>query len=188
MKVFLESLSNPLFMPHGHCYLWQPDILWTHVIADSVITAAYYAIPIILAIILIKRKQSVPYANIISLFVAFIFLCGTTHLISIYVIWHPAYEIQGWIKAITALISIFTAIVLAPKLPEILRLQGIQKAYEESQRNLKRIREEKAEMQAIFDSSKDRETRVLQLKQEVNALLQSQGKPIKYLANEGGHV
>ena len=38
-------MTNPLswlfdsdsYMPHGHCYLWQPGVLWLHVIADGLI-------------------------------------------------------------------------------------------------------------------------------------------------------
>jgi hypothetical protein len=30
------------FMPHGHCYLWTPSLLWTYVISDLTIGAAYY--------------------------------------------------------------------------------------------------------------------------------------------------
>ncbi len=32
--------------PHGFCLLWQPELVWTHVIADALIAAAYFSIPI----------------------------------------------------------------------------------------------------------------------------------------------
>ncbi|MBA6363403.1 hypothetical protein H4J42_06575, partial [Colwellia sp. BRX8-8] len=59
MNEWLQQFANPNFMPHGHCYLWRPDILWTHVISDITIGVAYYLITIILGILLYKRKESV---------------------------------------------------------------------------------------------------------------------------------
>ncbi len=177
--------TNPNFMPHGHCYLWQPDILWTHVLSDILIAMAYYAIPVILAIFLIKRRQSFPFPEILALFVAFIFLCGTTHLLRIYVTWYPAYQIEGWLKAVTAFISVVTAIVLVPRLPQLISLPGIQEAYKQSQEALEKANEEKSEMQAIFNTAMDRESKILALKEEVNALLIAQNQPEKYQANKG---
>jgi hypothetical protein len=29
------------FMPHGHCYLWIPSLLWLHVASDALIGIAY---------------------------------------------------------------------------------------------------------------------------------------------------
>ena len=33
------------FMPHGYCYMWDPRIVWLHVITDALIGLSYYAIP-----------------------------------------------------------------------------------------------------------------------------------------------
>jgi len=184
MTDWLDSLADPQFMPHGYCYLWQPGILWTHVLSDLIITIAYYAIPIILALFLIKRKQIIPFPEIVVLFVAFIFLCGTTHLFSIYVTWYPAYEVEGWLKAMTALVSIITALVLAPKLPQLVAMPGVQQAYEQSQRALRIVEEEKAEMHAIYHVAMDREAKILALKAEVNALLEANNQPAKYRMQE----
>ena len=29
MNALLNWLSPGDFLPHGHCYLWRPDVLWT---------------------------------------------------------------------------------------------------------------------------------------------------------------
>lgn len=180
MKEFLASFANPEFMPHGHCYYWRPDILWTHVISDIVIAAAYYAIPVVLAIFIIKQKKIIIFPEIFSLFIAFIFLCGTTHLVAIYVTWFPAYEQQGWLKAITALVSITTALVLIPKLPQLVAMPGIRDAYEKNLAALEEAEDEKQKMQAIYDATQGRESRIVDLKQEVNELLKAAGMPEKY--------
>jgi EAL domain-containing protein (putative c-di-GMP-specific phosphodiesterase class I) len=38
-------LDQQSFIPHGHCYLWMPEVLWLHVMSDAVIAAAYFSIP-----------------------------------------------------------------------------------------------------------------------------------------------
>jgi len=183
MIEWIKSLSGPGFMPHGHCYHWRPEILWTHVISDAVIALAYYAIPVVLGTFLIKRKKIIIFPEIIALFVAFIFFCGTTHLMAIYVTWNPAYEPQGWLKAITALISITTAVVLTPKLPRLVALPGVQEAYEQSVKALEEVRVEKQEMEGVYKLGESRETRIVELKNEINQLLAKQGLSEKYLTD-----
>lgn len=119
----LEFLSQD-FMPHGHCYFWRPSILWTNVIADAVIAAAYFSIPAAL-IYIRKKRQDMIYPSLFILFSLFILLCGLTHLYSIYTIWVGSYGIHGVIKAATAIISLTTAVVLASMLPKIIKTPTI---------------------------------------------------------------
>lgn len=43
---FLRQLFGPgEFMPHGYCYLWNPGLVWLHVIFDTLIAASYFTIP-----------------------------------------------------------------------------------------------------------------------------------------------
>jgi len=185
MNEFFRSLAGQDFMPHGHCYLWKPEILWTHVVSDGVIAIAYYAIPFVLGAFLLKRQKQILFPEVVALFVAFIFLCGTTHLVSIYVTWNPVYEPQGWLKALTALVSITTAAVLVPKLPCLVALPGIHEAYERSEQALEDIRIEKQEMESIYKQGEAREMRIIELKAEINQLLNKQGKRKKYQLDGG---
>lgn len=52
----------------------------------------------------------------------FIVGCGTTHLMEIWTIWHPNYFLSGLIKAITAVISVATALALIPLIPKAIAL------------------------------------------------------------------
>lgn len=171
MQDWLQQFVNPNFMPHGHCYLWRPDILWTHVISDLTIGIAYILITLILGILLYKRKEGLPYKDVFALFMAFIFFCGTTHFVAIYVTWYPAYEYQGWLKALTAFTSILTAIVLAPKLPGIIRLPGLEAKYHHVLEELEAQKLKNTQMSSIYSVTLDREERIIELKKEVNALL-----------------
>ncbi|MDI7775062.1 ATP-binding protein [Asticcacaulis sp. EMRT-3] len=113
--------SGGNFMPHGYCFLWQPGVLWLHVLSDLGIVIAYFSIPLVLLYILSKRKD-LPFQAVFVLFGAFILLCGLTHLLNIWVLWHPNYYIEGVIKALTAITSIATLIVLIRRIPLAMRL------------------------------------------------------------------
>ena len=109
------------WMPHGFCIQWTPSILWTYVISDVLIALAYYSIPCALAYFAYHRKD-LQFRQIFLLFSTFILACGTTHLFSIVLFWQPLYLIDAALKAITAVLSIFTAICLARLIPLALRL------------------------------------------------------------------
>ncbi|MBD2242302.1 ATP-binding protein [Nostoc sp. FACHB-888] len=109
------------FIPHGHCYLWQTGLVWLHIISDATIALAYYSIPFLLIYFISKRKD-VPFNGVFLLFGAFIIACGTGHLIDIWTLWHPDYWIAGGLKAVTAIISIYTAFALFYLMPQALIL------------------------------------------------------------------
>ena len=121
MLEFFSKLFDSEFMPHGHCYLWSPSILWIHVISDFVIAVAYYSIPISLYIFARKRSDFV-FGWVLLLFAAFILACGTTHILEIWNVWHGNYRVSGLVKAITAVLSIGTALVIRPLIPKLLAL------------------------------------------------------------------
>ncbi|MEH2295362.1 ATP-binding protein [Nostoc sp.] len=109
------------FIPHGHCYLWQTGLVWLHIISDATIAFAYYSIPFLLIYFISKRKD-VPFNGVFLLFGAFIIACGTGHLMDIWTLWYPDYWIAGALKALTAIISIYTAFALFFLMPQALTL------------------------------------------------------------------
>lgn len=113
--------SSGNFMPHGACYLWLPRLLWLHIASDAVIALAYYSIPFALWYFVHKRTD-LAYRWVFVLFGIFILLCGTTHLLSIWTIWHPDYWLDGLLKLATALISLVTALLIWPLIPKLLLL------------------------------------------------------------------
>ncbi|WP_096608140.1 ATP-binding protein [Calothrix sp. NIES-2100] len=109
------------FIPHGHCYLWNTGLVWLHIISDATIALAYYSIPLLL-IYFISQRKDVPFNGIFLLFGAFIIACGTGHLMDIWTLWNPDYWISGILKALTAIISIYTAFALIYLIPQALKL------------------------------------------------------------------
>jgi len=111
--------SGDHFLPHGHCYMWTPGILWMHVIADVAIAMAYFAIPFVLVYIA-RRRRDLPFTGMLLCFGIFIVCCGLTHLMDIWNVWHTDYWLEGIIKVATAAASVPTAITLWRALPAIL--------------------------------------------------------------------
>jgi PAS domain S-box-containing protein len=119
---FLRTLSSPNdFMPHGYCYLWDPGLVWLHVISDFLIAVAYFSIPITL-MYFIRRRKDVPFNWIFICFGMFILACGATHVMEIWNLWYADYWLSGGIKLVTALASVATAILLVRLIPHALAL------------------------------------------------------------------
>jgi PAS domain S-box-containing protein len=118
----VESLfGDGALSPHGVCLLWEPALIWLHVLSDGVIALSYFSIPIALGY-LVARRTDLTFGWMIWLFGSFILACGTTHLFGIWTIWHPNYGAEGVVKAATATVSVFTAMALWPLLPKLLAL------------------------------------------------------------------
>lgn len=148
------------FVPHGHCYLWYPPLVWLHLLSDAAIALSYYSIPLTL-LYFVRRRTDLPYGWIFLLFAAFIISCGTTHLMEIWTLWHPDYWVSGGIKALTALVSAITAIALVRLIPQALTLPSpaqleatnrkLQREIGERQRVETELRQSEARYRAIVE-------------------------------------
>src|SRR3954469_21986166 len=92
-------LTGVGFMPHGHCYLWTPQVVWLHVISDALIALAYYSIPVTL-VGFVRRRKDLTFSWMFVCFAVFILACGTTHLMEIWNVWHSNYWLSGGVKAL----------------------------------------------------------------------------------------
>ncbi len=116
-----DFLSSDAFMPHGHCYLWEPGVLWLQVVSNGLIGLSYVAIAVTLTYLVVKGEL-LPFKGMALAFGSFIIFCGFTHFFDIYVIWNPAYWMDGGLRALTAIVSVGTAILLPPLVPKALAL------------------------------------------------------------------
>ncbi len=146
MSALFESLFSPSwYIPHGHCYLWQTPLVTLHVVSDALIAIAYFSIPAML-IYFIQKRKDIPFSNVFALFGAFIVLCGTGHLLDIWTLWHPAYWVSGAERALTALVSCFTALQLVNLLPQFLalktpeQLEAINQKLQKKSSNVNKLR------------------------------------------------
>jgi PAS domain S-box-containing protein len=159
------------FMPHGHCYLWEPALLWTHVISDVLIGLAYVAISATLAYMVYKTRRDLPFHWMVLAFGVFIIACGATHVVEAWNVWHADYWFAAAVKVITALASVTTAFLLPPLVPAILglleagRLQRKQKEHLEI--------EIKQRLAAEADLIKMKETLEQRVRERTSALSQA---------------
>ena len=108
-------------IPHGYCFTWNPGLVWTHVISDSAIGAAYVSIPLTL-LYLVRKRTDLPFNWIVVLFAVFIVSCGATHWIEVWTVWNPDYWLSANVKLVTAVASLLTAAALVSLIPRILAI------------------------------------------------------------------
>jgi signal transduction histidine kinase/CheY-like chemotaxis protein len=111
MSELLRSIFlSEEFMPHGHCFLWKPGLVWLHVVSDGLIGTAYLVISVTLG--RLARKIRIPFSPMILAFGVFIGACGITHYLEVFTLWVPDYWLSGAVKAVTAAASVATCAYL----------------------------------------------------------------------------
>lgn len=143
--------STEGFMPHGHCYLWTPELLWTYVLSDAVIGLAYYSIPVAL-IYLARQRRDLQFNWIFIMFSVFIFACGTTHFIAIWTIWHPSYWLDASVRIVMAMASIATAVMLWPLIPKVVQIPTAMRLHKAIEQLEYEIEERKKAEKALRQS------------------------------------
>ena len=122
--------------PHSVC-LVDPALIWLSFWFDLMIMAAYFLIPVVLMAIYAVRPRSNRWtysirSSILVLFAAFIFSCGTTHLFDAITMFIPWYWPEVIVKAITAAISLSTAIIIFRRKESLVTFPTrIEKDYEQ---------------------------------------------------------
>jgi signal transduction histidine kinase len=109
----VPELAGPAgYHPHGACYLWEPPLVWLHVSTDALIGLSYVAISATLGLLVYRNRREIPFDWMFLCFGVFIVSCGIVHLIEVSTVWVPAYWLSGGAKAVTAGVSVLTALLL----------------------------------------------------------------------------
>jgi diguanylate cyclase (GGDEF)-like protein/PAS domain S-box-containing protein len=151
MDALLSFLAPDNFMPHGHCYLWTPALLWLYVISDGLIAFSYFSIPVAI-LYFIRKRIDLQFNWVFLMFSLFIFLCGMTHLISILTIWQPAYWLDASMKGLTAIASAITAVMLWRLMPILLTVTSVkqlQKTIDQLQHEVDQRKQAEKELAAL---------------------------------------
>ncbi|HYO24325.1 MAG TPA: ATP-binding protein, partial [Lacipirellulaceae bacterium] len=159
LDFFANLFDTTGFPARWHCGVWSSELGWLHILSDIAIFGAYVAIPCVLAFFALRRSD-LPFPRIIWLFVAFIFACGTTHLLEAIIFWHPVYRLAGLVKLFTAVVSWGTVFALVRVVPHVLHWPGLAKLNTE-------LREEVAERTRV-------ETALRQSEEKLAGLLTSE--------------
>jgi two-component system cell cycle sensor histidine kinase/response regulator CckA len=121
MLEFFHKLFATDFMPHGMCYFWNPSVLWLNVASDTLIALSYYFIPFLL-FYFVRKRRDIEFKGIFVAFGIFILACGATHVLGAVTVWEPVYRFDGVVKAVTAVASAATTLMLIPLLPALIHL------------------------------------------------------------------
>ncbi|WP_049975538.1 ATP-binding protein [Chthoniobacter flavus] len=116
--------GGEFFMPHAHCYLFNHHLMLLHGGSDLAIGLSYVAISAGLIWLVVRARKELPFHWIMIAFAIFIVACGATHFMELWTLTapHPMYWLAGWVKLITAVASVTTAVVLPPLIPRVLEM------------------------------------------------------------------
>lgn len=194
------------FEPHGHCFLWRPDLLNMLVASDMTIGLSYMSISLTLIYFVVKSRREIPFHGMFIAFGVFIFACGTTHFVDIWLLWNPDYWLSGTTKLVTAIASVTTAVLLPPLIPRALTLIREAKVSSERKQQLERLNgelhlaKEAAEVashaKSEFLANMSHELRTplngiigyTQVLQQEKALTAKQSEGLNVIARSGEHL
>jgi PAS domain S-box-containing protein len=135
MEHLLALIDGDGFMPHGHCYLWTPALLWGQALSNLAIAGAYFSIPFALTYF-VRKREDIVFRPMFLMFGLFIMSCGFTHLMDLWTIWRPAYWLDVAVRMFTAGASVSTAWMLWVAMPKALALPS-PVALEQANRSLR---------------------------------------------------
>jgi hypothetical protein len=94
MHLLAPLFGSAGFQPHGYCYQWNSGLVWLNVLSDALIALACFTIPITLTWF-IRKPRDLPFGWMFGLFGMFIVVCGATHLLEVWNLWHAQYWLAG---------------------------------------------------------------------------------------------
>ncbi|TRX02923.1 sensor histidine kinase [Candidatus Methylobacter oryzae] len=154
MQPLIDLFDIKNLIPHGYCLSWSPILLSLHVVSDLLITLAYFSIPPVL-VYFIRQRKDLLYPGLAAMFAGFIVACGTTHLLSAVTVWVPLYWLDGLVKAITAVVSLVTAVMMIWIIPHALSVPSVEQLQAEIQQRKTAedaLRESENRLATILDS------------------------------------
>jgi PAS domain S-box-containing protein len=141
------------FLPHLYCYLGKPGLVWTHVVADSLIGLSYVMISGTLVYLVHKGRHDIPFHWMFLAFGSFIVACGGTHFMEVVTVWVPVYVLSAGVKIFTALVSVTTAVLLPFTVPQILSLIQTAKASEAAEGRFRALLEAAPDAMVVADKA-----------------------------------
>lgn len=120
---YFSSLFTTEYWPaRWTCGNWNTTEGVIYITSDILIFMAYLAIPLMLIGFMIKKKFQ-KYKLFLVLFSAFILACGFGHLLDAILFWKPMYRLSGFLRMITAIVSLSTVVALIKAIPLALSLK-----------------------------------------------------------------
>ena len=146
----LERWFGGGFMPHGHCYLWTPPMVWAQVSSNALIGVSYLSISFTLWYLV--QRVKLPFSWVYVAFGGFILACGLTHFLDVVTVWHPIYWLDAGVRIVTAVASVATAVLLFPLAPKVITVARVTAAAKLAHEELRRSEER---LRLLIESVKD---------------------------------
>jgi hypothetical protein len=123
----------------------RTGLYWLVVLSDLSVAAAYFGIPITMAIVFWRRKSDLPFPWLWALFIAFITACGLTHFVHAWSALTGTDDLPllATVGVFCALASTGTAVAFAWVLPSIRLMPSPKQQREELERAVTRRTREK---------------------------------------------
>ncbi len=129
-EYFTNMFDNSRWPARWTCGEWAENEGWLYIASDLTIFFAYLSIPFML-LWYVRKARLGKLRWLVALFGAFILLCGFTHLVDVILFWNPIYRFSGFVKLITGIVSMGTAVVLGYVMPIALRYKSPKEMDEE---------------------------------------------------------
>jgi two-component system, sensor histidine kinase and response regulator len=133
---------------------WSRELVHAHIGADVATWAAFLAIPALLVTFGVRRRH-LGLSRALWLFVAFLLIGGTLHLLDALSFWWPAHRFILVVKLLMALVSWGTVFALIPILPRLLESRSVDEFKQQiSQREAaeQALRESEAAYKSLVES------------------------------------
>jgi len=123
LREIFETMG--MYMPHGHCFMWEPWIFWSYVISDSLTTIAYLS-DFIALVYFYHKRHDIQKSWIIPAFGLFILSCGIVHGLLVVSVFNGIYPAVAVAKVIMACISVPVAIAVWPIIFSLIKFPALE--------------------------------------------------------------
>jgi len=188
IEFFRQLLESDQFMPRWVCGRWTPFHGWLYIISDVVIFLAYMAIPVAMVYFVRRRWKDLPFRHVFWLFIAFIALCGTTHLVDAIIFYVPVYRFNALVLVATAIVSVVTVGSMLKVIPEALQYKSpldLQNTVAEKTAELKRQKTALSEVNARLEREMQENIRAQREMARLAAIVRASDDSIVSLTTEG---
>jgi PAS domain S-box-containing protein len=139
------------FTRPGPCPACGAGLLWTYAVSDAGIAVGYFTIFLALTLFAHRRRDPLfpPLRPVLLLFTCLILLGGVIHFLDVLTLGVPAYWLEAGVKAVTAVASIVTAVLLWSVLSKALAFSSTRQLEEANAA----LRESEGRYRVSFDHS-----------------------------------
>jgi len=120
-QLWQSLVSGQDFMPRRLCGVWSPSLIALHLVSDGVIWLSYLWIPVVMLLAYRTHRRELRLQRatflLFLLYALFITACGWTHFFDGLMFYNPVYRLNGFVRALTAAVSLVTAVSLARLIP-----------------------------------------------------------------------